>query len=39
MHEIFGEANYLATLIWNKQHSQQQGLFKRYHEFVHVYAT
>ena len=38
MHEIFGEANYLATLIWNKQHSQQQGLFKRYHEFVHVYA-
>ena len=38
MNEIFGESNYVATLIWNKQHSQQQGLFKRYHEFVHAYA-
>ncbi|MGI9255789.1 MAG: site-specific DNA-methyltransferase [Salinispira sp.] len=36
--EIFGEENFLSTLIWNKQHSQQQGLFKRYHEYVHVYA-
>lgn len=36
--EIFGEDNFLTTLIWNKQHSQQQGLFKRYHEYVHVYA-
>lgn len=36
--EIFGERNFLAQLIWNKQHSQQQGVFKRYHEFVLVYA-
>ena len=36
--EIFGEENFLATLIWNKQHSQQQGLFKRYHEYVLCYA-
>lgn len=36
--EIFGEENFLSILIWNKQHSQQQGLFKRYHEYVLVYA-
>ncbi|GEM_PF-595509 len=30
--------NYLSTLIWNKQHSQQQGIFKKYHEYVFVYA-
>ena len=36
--EVFGERNFLAQLIWNKQHSQQQGVFKRYHEFVLVYA-
>lgn len=30
--------NHLATLIWNKQHSQQQGAFKRYHEYIFVYA-
>lgn len=30
--------NYLSTLIWNKQHSQQQGVFKKYHEYVFVYA-
>lgn len=30
--------NHLSTLIWNKQHSQQQGLFKRYHEYILVYA-
>jgi adenine-specific DNA-methyltransferase len=38
MNEIFGEENHLATLIWNKQHSQQQGLFKKYHEYVVIYA-
>ena len=38
MDDIFGEENFLATLIWNKQHSQQQGLFKRYHEYVLAYA-
>lgn len=36
--EIFGQNNELATLIWNKQHSQQQGIFKNYHEYVLVYA-
>jgi adenine-specific DNA-methyltransferase len=36
--EIFGENNHVSTLIWNKQHSQQQGIFKRYHESVLVYA-
>lgn len=36
--EIFGEENYLATFIWNKQHSQQQGIIKKYHESVLLYA-
>lgn len=36
--EVFGESNFLAQLIWDKQHSQQQGLFKRYHEYVLVFA-
>lgn len=36
--EIFGEDNFIAVLIWNKQHSQQQGLFKRYHEYVFCLA-
>lgn len=30
--------NFLSCLIWNKQHSQQQGTFKRYHEYVLCYA-
>jgi len=38
MNEVFGEENFVATLIWNKQHSQQQGLFKKYHEYVVLYA-
>ncbi len=36
--DIFGSTNQLSILIWNKQHSQQQGVFKRYHEYVLVYA-
>lgn len=36
--DVFGEDNRLAILIWNKQHSQQQGIFKRYHEYVVVCA-
>jgi adenine-specific DNA-methyltransferase len=36
--EIFGPQNFLCSLIWNKQHSQQQGLFKKYHEYVLLYA-
>lgn len=38
MTEVFGERNFVAILVWNKQHSQQQGLFKRYHEYVVVFA-
>ncbi|OYU31618.1 MAG: site-specific DNA-methyltransferase [Comamonadaceae bacterium PBBC2] len=36
--EIFGAENFVAQFIWNKQHSQQQGLFKKYHEYVFLYA-
>jgi adenine-specific DNA-methyltransferase len=36
--EIFGEENFVAQLIWNKQHSQQQGIFKNYHEYVLLYS-
>ena len=36
--EVFGQENFISTLIWNKQHSQQQGLFKKYHEYVFLYA-
>lgn len=36
--EIFGAENFVSQFIWNKQHSQQQGLFKRYHEYVLLYA-
>lgn len=32
-------SNFVTSLIWNKQHSQQQGLFKKYHEYVLVYAN
>ena len=38
MDEVFGEGNALVTLIWDKQHSQQQGVFKKYHEYVICYA-
>ncbi len=38
MLEVFFEDNFLAQLIWDKQHSQQQGVFKRYHEYVLVFA-
>lgn len=38
MSELFGYENFLAVLIWNKQHSQQQGIFKRYHEYIVCYA-
>lgn len=36
--EIYGEENFLAELIWDKQHSQQQGIFKKYHETVLLYS-
>lgn len=38
MNEIFGEENYIATLIWDKGHSAQAGIFKVYHEYILVYA-
>ncbi len=36
--EVFGAENFVAQFIWNKQHSQQQGLFKKYHEYVLLFA-
>jgi adenine-specific DNA-methyltransferase len=36
--EIFGENNFIASLIWDKNHSAQAGVFKVYHEYVLVYA-
>jgi adenine-specific DNA-methyltransferase len=38
LNEIFGEDNFVSCLIWNKQHSQQQGIFKTYHEYILLYA-
>lgn len=38
MDEIFGSENFLSTLIWNQGHSQQQGVFKEYHEYVMCYG-
>jgi adenine-specific DNA-methyltransferase len=38
MNEIYGEKNFLATLIWDKNHSAQAGIFKTYHEYILVYA-
>lgn len=35
---IFGESNYIATLIWDKNHSAQSGIYKVYHEYIIVYA-
>lgn len=36
--EIFGGSNFLATLVWDKNHSAQAGIFKVYHEYVVVYC-
>lgn len=36
--EIFGEGNFITTLIWNRNHSAQAGIFKVYHEYILVYA-
>ena len=38
MNEVFGEENFLAQLIWDKNHSAQAGIFKVYHEYVLVYC-
>jgi len=36
--EVFGEENRIATLVWDKNHSAQAGVFKVYHEYVLVYS-
>ena len=36
--EVFGDSNFITELIWNKQHSQQQGIFKKYHETILIFA-
>lgn len=36
--EVFGEPNFVATLIWNKQVSQQQGIFKVYHDYIITFS-
>jgi adenine-specific DNA-methyltransferase len=38
LNEIFGEENHISTLIWDKGHSAQAGIFKSYHEYILVYA-
>ena len=36
--EIFGEGNFIATLVWDTNHSAQAGLFKVYHQYTLVYG-
>lgn len=36
--EIFGENNFVASLIWDKNHSAQAGIFKVYHEYILVFC-
>jgi len=36
--EVFGENNFVGTLIWDTNHSAQAGIFKVYHQYVHVWA-
>jgi adenine-specific DNA-methyltransferase len=36
--EIFGFSNEVATLIWDKNHSAQAGIYKVYHEYVVVFS-
>ena len=38
MNEVFGEENALPVLVWNRGHSQQQGIFKEYHEYLLPYV-
>ncbi|USS89380.1 site-specific DNA-methyltransferase [Fructilactobacillus cliffordii] len=39
MNEIFGESSYLSTIIWDRNHSAQSGIFKVYHEYILLYAN
>ena len=36
--EIFGETNFIANLIWDKNVSAQAGIYKVYHEYILVYC-
>src|SRR5690625_5038523 len=36
--EVFGEDNFIATLICDRNHSAQAWIFKVYHEYILVYA-
>lgn len=36
--EVYGASNFIACLIWDKNHSAQAGIFKAYHEYILVYA-
>ena len=36
--EIYGFNNEIATLIWDKNHSAQAGIYKVYHEYILVFA-
>ena len=36
--EVYGATNFIACLIWDKNHSAQAGVFKAYHEYILVYA-
>lgn len=36
--EVFNKRNFIATLIWDKNHSAQAGIYKVYHEYVVVYC-
>ena len=36
--EVFGESNFIATLIWDRNHSAQAGIYKVYHEYILVFC-
>lgn len=36
--EVFGPKNFIATLVWDKNHSAQAGVYKTYHEYVLLYC-
>lgn len=36
--EIFGENNFIASLIWDRNHSAQAGIYKVYHEYILLYC-
>jgi len=38
MDGVFDQNNFIATLVWDRGVSQQQGMFTEYHEYILVYA-